>query len=753
MPTGGIEFLRQERIRLELGPEHLALAVAEDDLDQLTVAMRAASSMWGGRLFPLVMVGKGGDATDVAGGLQLLDVLDVTTVVDFTGTLSAAGSVRSHEGRHVQVVAARPLEDARLWAPSALASHTLAELDGRVVIEAGGDSAFQVAAVGRLATREELNSWTEFGARVVSVTDNTFFQAQAGGRSIIDDTVHGLTTLYAEAPFATSLVLLYVVGAEATFEDLLWFWNARAMRPGEEGASVLLGYDQVLSNRDALLELVRRTARGTPSLSVVSASLPREDLETLLESGIGIPRHEGTQWKEGRFGKQAVEPTAIINGDPRQFWGGARHVGAATDQTTSLYRPRTTVTFLGPLSFAPAFTGQRADLRLRSKLFDVPRRPAVAELFDAMATWTGDALRLRSSLQRRYELPLALPSPEQVLRAAVALRYEPSDKARQLRAVLGREARRLQLYRDPVVVSVIDALTPDDTRKLKRELEKLDAPDRESVLAMLATLRSPRPRTLYDLASNLSSPSAAAPASRVAAALAELVDRGHVQRGLRADCTLCDARDLRQLDDAAAPVTCRACGALAAYDLRDDGEPRLYYLLAPVMRLISANGGLPVLAAAAVLQSEGLHLVAGAQFVGADEDFEVDLLGWGGTKVYAGEVKKQPAGFTDVESDVRNSARFGADVHVAATFGTVDDALRARLEEACAAEKVELCVLDAETLLTRESPSAAAWRRGFRRTATAPAADDLNEDQESRSRIVSLDPPSRFRRLLVDLAV
>lgn len=699
VPASVDEFVRQERIRLELGPEHLALAVAEDDLEQLTVAMRAASSMWGGRRFPLLMVGKGGDATDAAGGLQLLDVLDVTTVIDFTGTLAAAGSVRSHEGRQVRVVPASPLDDAQQWAPSALASHTLADLDGRVVIEAAGDTAFQVAAVGRLATREELDSWAKFGAEVQSVTDATFLQAQSGGSSVIDDTVHGLTTLYAEAPFATSLVLLYVVGAEATFQDLVWFWNARAMRPGEEGASLLLGYDQVLPNRDSLVELVRQTARGTPSLSLLSASLPREDLETLLESGIGIPRHEGTQWKEGLFGKQAVEPTAIINGDPRPFWSGARHVGAATDQTTALYRPRTTVAFMGPLAFAPAFTGQRADLRLRSKLFDVPRRPAVAELFDAKATWTGNALRLRSRLQRRYELPLAIPSPEQVLKAAVALPYEPSDKARQLRAVLAREAGRLELYRDPVVVSVIDALTPDDTRKLKRELMKLDAPDRESVLAMLATLRSPRPRTLHDLASNLPPPSTAVPAPRVAAALAELVDRGHVQRGLRADCTLCDAHDLRQLDDAAAPVTCRACGAPAVYDVGDHGEPRLYYLLAPVMRLISANGGLPVLAAAAVLQSEDVHLVAGAQFVGTDEEFEVDLLGWGGTKVYAGEVKKQPAGFTDVESDVRNSVRFGADVHVAATFGTVDEALRARLEEVCAAENVELRVLDAETLL------------------------------------------------------
>ncbi|RBY79883.1 hypothetical protein DQ238_09665 [Geodermatophilus sp. TF02-6] len=172
--------MRQERIRFELGLEHLALAVAEDDLDQMTTAMRAASSMWGGRRFPLLMVEKSGDATDAAGGLQLLDVLDVTTVIDFTGKLTAAGSVRSHEGRPVRVEAARPLEDARQWAPSALVSHTLAELDGRMFIEAGAENAFQVAAVGRLATREELDSWAKFGAELRSVTDANFFEAQVG---------------------------------------------------------------------------------------------------------------------------------------------------------------------------------------------------------------------------------------------------------------------------------------------------------------------------------------------------------------------------------------------------------------------------------------------------------------------------------------------------------------------------------------------------------------------------------------------
>ncbi|SES67095.1 hypothetical protein [Geodermatophilus poikilotrophus] len=497
-------------------------------------------------------------------------------------------------------------------------------------------------------------------------------------------------------------MLVYVTGAEPSFTDLLWFWNARAMRPGEEGVDLLLGVEHVLPNADVLKELVHRTARGTPSLSLVSMSVPADELRGLL-SVIGIPEHEGTKWTEQRFGKAPVEPTAVVNGDPRGGWFGEREVGAVTDVTTALYRPGTTVAFESPLPVAPRFVGQRTDLRLRSQLFDVPRRPAVAPLFHQNANWVGGALRLRSALLPRYELNLRLPGPDQILDAAVALPYRASDKARQLRAVLAREGGSLDLYRDPVVLSVIEALSPIDSRDLKRslaQLGKLDEPDRELILAAVASVKEPDLRALDEVRTLLKPPApTGVTAKRVAEALGELVDRAHVHRGLRADCTLCDTRELRQLTEAAAAPTCRACRAPAAYAAGARGEPAMYYRLSPVMRLISANGGLPVLAAAAVLQAEGVHLLAGAEATSDGEDFEVDLLGWGRTKVLAGEVKRRAARLADVENDVRNSARFGADVHIAAALGIIDDDLRAQLSTACAAEGLELRVLDASQLL------------------------------------------------------
>jgi hypothetical protein len=695
------QFVRQEQVSLELGPQQLALAVAEDDLAQMTLAMRAASSMWGGRRFPILAVTEAGEVSDSGGGTPLLDILDVSTVIDFTGKLAPAGLVRTEGERRVPVMPAQPLEDHLQWSPSQLVSHTLEQLEGKVVLEAATEDPVLVAAVGRMACRTEVDTWVEFGANVEAVSDTALFAAQAEGRSVIDATAHALPTTLAVAPFMTSLVFVYVVGDEPSFEDLHVFWNTRAVRMNERGKVLLLPAKEVLSNTDGLVHLVHRTAQSNPSLSLASCSVPLEELRE-LQSAVGIPPHAAPKWTENPLLKQPIEPTSALNLDPRGYWTGRRNVGVTTAKSVALYEPKTSVEFDSPLQFAPAFWGQPVELRLRSGAFEVPPRPAVAKLFLPNAVgWSGSALRLRNRLERRYGFELRLPRGDEVLTAAVELPYTPSDKARQLRAVLQRDAGALDLYRDRVIISVIEALAPADSRHLKRALDKLDKvdeADKELLRSAAASLKD-QVRTLDEVRSALKPPGAGASANDVAAALTALADRGHVQRGMRADCTLCDTRDLRQLDDAPAAPKCRACGAPASYSLGAKGEPALYYRLSPVMRLTNANGGLPVLAAAAVLDSEGAHLVPGVNGSTDGDDFEVDLLGWVGKKVLAGEVKRLASGFTDVDGDVRNSARFGADVHIAATLDTIEGDLRAELEVACAAEKLELRILDATQLL------------------------------------------------------
>jgi hypothetical protein len=379
---------------------------------------------------------------------------------------------------------------------------------------------------------------------------------------------------------------------------------------------------------------------------------------------------------------------------------GRRHAGAVGDVVAAFYRPTTTVTVASPLDFAPRFTASGpVEMRLRSPVFDAPQRPGVAALYHREAAWSGEALLFSYRLAPQYEFDLQIPGSEQILAAAVEVPYRPSDKARQLRAVLARETSdQLQLYRRPTVLAVIEALVPNDSRQLGRVLSRVPEPDRDYVRAAAAAMRE-RIRTLDDLATDLGPLATAADAEAVADALNSLVDRGHVHRGFRADCSLCDIRELRQLHDAGPLPVCRACGATATYALGGRAEPGLFYRLSPVMRIISANGGLPVLAAAAVLLSEGSHLQPGAEANIDGVDFEVDILGWQGKQLFAGEIKRSAAGFRDVEGDVSNSARLGADVHVAATLDPVDASLRERLESACAVHDISLRVMGGPDLL------------------------------------------------------
>lgn len=185
----------------------------------------------------------------------------------------------------------------------------------------------------------------------------------------------------------------------------------------------------------------------------------------------------------------------------------------------------------------------------------------------------------------------------------------------------------------------------------------------------------------------------------VVEALNALVDRGHVRRGLRADCSLCDSKDLRQLDDAPAAPICRACDAPATYHPGTVGEPALFYSLSALMRIICANGGLPLLAAAAVFELEGAYLLPGVDVLDQeDENVEVDLLGWQGGTLFAGESKRAQNGFTDVARDVSATAALGADLHVAVTLDVVKEPLRQRMERVAQAAGLKLRVLDAPEL-------------------------------------------------------
>jgi hypothetical protein len=177
-----------------------------------------------------------------------------------------------------------------------------------------------------------------------------------------------------------------------------------------------------------------------------------------------------------------------------------------------------------------------------------------------------------------------------------------------------------------------------------------------------------------------------------------------VMRGLRADCPVCLVEHLYGLDQAQPVPACPGCGNDAAYAVDDGtGEPALYYRINTLVQTLSHNGGLAPLAATALLTAEGAYVVPGANLYQGDAmTGEVDLLGWQGETLFAGEAKMSAAGLnaSDHDEDVAKSVLVGASEHLTICLESVPSETRQAIQSACDRAGISLRVLDQPELLT-----------------------------------------------------
>ena len=118
-----------------------------------------------------------------------------------------------------------------------------------------------------------------------------------------------------------------------------------------------------------------------------------------------------------------------------------------------------------------------------------------------------------------------------------------------------------------------------------------------------------------------------------------------------------------------------------------------------LIRRISANGGLVVLAALAVLTDEGAYCLPGVDLLTPTGSAELDLLGWAGAELHAGEAKMTHRGFTDVNRDLRASVLVGADIHLAICLDHMPASKRKLIAEESHRAGLQVRILDAGDLL------------------------------------------------------
>ncbi len=389
--------------------------------------------------------------------------MGVHEAVDFSGRAGAAGAAVG-----LDVAAAEPFKNGLAWQPPPIVAYdTSALAEARLLFADSTCDSALTCALGSVADLSEIEEWRSHGAEVTvrgsDLSAQEITQAQLEARTGIAATLQGASIHHAVMPSNTSLCIIHVLPESgAPFEDLVWFWNHRALRPADDGASVLLRQQHL--NDAAVCEFLRHAvtqrARGNPSVNVQSLSLPSEVLAEYTR-GLGIARHEGSRWTEHLFGpRRRAQPTLVLNQDIRHNWLGMRASGTYQSAEMWFKDDLATLQFRPRLTFAPAFTGAGPVLlRLHGEALRAPEKSAVAQLFFPAARWDRGYLSWVTELAPEYDFTLTVPSRQAVLEAATAESFKISDKGRELSALAAR-LPNLEMFRNPAALAVVRALTP-----------------------------------------------------------------------------------------------------------------------------------------------------------------------------------------------------------------------------------------------------------------------------------------------------
>lgn len=509
------------------------------------------------------------------------------------------------------------------------------------------------------------------------------------------------------------MALLWLAADPDDPDEITRWWNTRALRPRRwhKGMSVLATPNAVADGRFAtdLRSFCLHGVFTQPHLVLASDSVPETQLHDMARS-LGFARHPSATVSQPLLPVAPPDPDAnltyTIGRDLAGRWASERTSGTVSLAAVSVQRPATRVRAASPLAWNPAmYATGGVSLRIGGAPFDGPRLSPVARLYHDNARWHHGRLELQSTVAPVYDFQLRMPGPAEILRAACSAAgasYELGDKGRQVQGVWAL-APDPSIFRRQLVIDVIRVQTPDCSRELIRQLKDtngLTEQDKRE-LKTLAAANRVTVRTLADITSLLRLTARATPT--VAAALHDLVTAGMVVRGLLADCPVCRVQHLYALGEARTPPACPGCGAEAVYAGNAvTGEPALHYRINTLVQTLSLNGGLAPLAATALLTSQGAHVVPGAEIFHAGAGAgEVDLLGWRGETLFAGEAKMSAAQFAEADhrKDVGKSALLGADEHYAVCLQALPPPTRDAIQAACDKAGIALVVLGPEDLL------------------------------------------------------
>jgi hypothetical protein len=493
--------------------------------------------------------------------------------------------------------------------------------------------------------------------------------------------------------------------SEASFNDLVGFWNFRARLLAQANGAPVVGIlRESLCHPEqlgALTAWVPRlpSTRLTPDFYVACGSKFDDEVRNALAT-VGFA--EDTNDRERREIGREVTPN-----DPptfrfaRPILGGPFIRGTSASALVAIAAGRTSLSLARPETFAVrSFAHTR--LIFQNLPLPLPLTPAAARHVHTHAT-ARDGVVLSTDAAERWDFDIQLPTASEALDYWITdhgfglTRSQDGRDAEALLRRLGSHAA-LDVLADRKRFALLQVLAPQSRKKLaqrlvseaKRAGSSLDEAQLAERLSDLGLFIEVQARTASEIASTMG---ARTTKRQVFELLVPLVEAGFVRRGTSMRCPQCRFRMMLDLAEHDERTRCRACGEsfiLPVTGASGQTEPEWSYRLDGLMARAMDQDVVPVLLALRALwppvAGQALFFAwPGVELTTeAATSVEIDLLVSDGDNVWCFEVKQTAGGLK--ERQLRKlldvATRLEARPGIAAAEGEFSPALAKLVQDA-----------------------------------------------------------------------
>ncbi|GAA1555055.1 hypothetical protein [Streptomyces globosus] len=395
------EYLGHHLIEVALLPARVVYLIAEGSTSGFRAAVHAATQRWGGMTEPIIQASTDFDAVATE---ELIRVADVQALVNVNADPGRAQELA--DSWSLPLVALDAMGSTGIWqftsSPEA-ACHNL--------IGPASDTCFRADPEGPL--------WAVAVAGIYDAPDEVAHQspvlpaqatllgaAQSTGGTALQQGMAGFQehrrssqSLHDELP------IVVVIARPDSLPDILWFWNARALRLHIHPEMPLLLFpDDAPKNwinfaRDIRLAQVHSGLRVQPDVVFISQSVAEDELQEAARQA-GLVASFDRELSHGRPAETPEPLTYAINLDVSSGWLFARRWGAMKRIGFHQFAGPSRFDMKLPVNLRPPAAGL---LRLAGEPFHgLPRHPVVARMITEQsrgqirlpASWHGDQLQM-----------------------------------------------------------------------------------------------------------------------------------------------------------------------------------------------------------------------------------------------------------------------------------------------------------------------------------------------------------------------